>query len=146
MDSNTFERIRDLRHQAGVLANDHEPSTEQEHNEATPEERFNALGKLVMNRDEFPIEIGFKGSNRYTVRAFLPDSVTVRLVADTLEDPTVVDLVTVRAEWSVGSIDNPLHVDSVSNLSGRHSVSEYTLRRLALVEESFAEAKQYIAS
>jgi hypothetical protein len=101
-----------------------------------------------MAGDDFPRTREY-GGKEYTVHAFLPGDITVRLLAITssiASHPTVDDLVTVKAEWSAGSVDHPLHVDSVSNISDSHSVHDSDLKDLALVEESFAEAKPHAAA
>jgi hypothetical protein len=145
MDRETFDRIWDLRSQAAQVAREHEPPAEQDHGGKTPEQRFKALGKFVMDRDEFPRKRQYGGST-FNETVFLEGGVTVHLIAETYElnddqRVTLNDLVTVKAEWSTGSPDNPLHVDSVSNIrdEGGH-VYDSDLRDLALVEESFAAA------
>lgn len=148
MDKGTFDRIRDLRGQAAKVAREHKPPASQEHADATPEQRFKAMGKLVMDGDDYPSTKRF-GAKKFVVHAFLPDGVTVRLIAETsmmADHPALNDLVTLKTEWSTGSVDNPGYVDSVSNISDQRRPSDYELNELALVEESFAEARPHVSA
>jgi hypothetical protein len=148
MDRKTFNQIKELHAEADELARVHEPPADQETNGATPGQRFQALGRTVMSGDGFPITDEF-GAKVYRVYKFLPEGINVTLVAEMsqlVDHPTVEDLVTVSAEWGVAG-KKPLHVDSVSNVSDRYTdpSDEYTLNKLAAVEESFAEAEQKAA-
>src|SRR4051812_7292212 len=143
MDRDTFNRIWDLRGQASQVAREHEPPADEDHEGKTPEQRFQALGNYVMSKADFPRKREYGGSE-FVEHVFLEGGVTVRLIAETneLNDDHRIkphDLVTVKAEWSTGSVDHPLHVDSVSNIRDDFSVYDSDLRDLALVEESFAE-------
>ena len=146
MDKDTFERIRDLRGQAARLAYDHEPPAGQEHGDKTPTQRFKALGQFVMNNDEYPRKTEF-GDRTYRVHVSLPDRTTINLTAETMRTgspkPVIDELFRVQAEWGVGGSD-PMHVDSVANISESHTPYDDDLKKLALVEESFAEAKPHV--
>lgn len=146
MDKDTFDRIRDLRGQAARLAYDHEPPAAQEHGDTTPGQRFKALGQFVMNNDRHPRKSEF-GDMTYRVHVSLPDRTTVNLTAETMRsgspEPPLDELFRVQAEWGVGGSD-PMHVDSVANISDNRTPYDADLKKLALVEESFAAAKPHV--
>ncbi len=146
MDKDTFDRIRDLRGQAQKAANDHEAPAD--HGSGTPGQRFRALGQFVMDNDRFPKTNEF-GDKTYKTFANFPDGVTVRLIAETMRAGKVRapihDLFRVQAEWAAGSVDHPMHVDSVANITDSGTPYEHDLKALALVEESFTAAMPHVS-